>query len=87
MHWVKRVKYLYDFVLEIEFNDGQIRYIDLAGIVGGPGIFRPLKNIDYLKTVTIDSVGNSICWDNGADICPDTLYEKSVENKFFTIEK
>ena len=87
MHWVKKVKYFYDFVLEIKFNDGKIKYIDLAGIVGCNGIFQPLQNIDYFKTVSIDAVGNTICWDNGADICPDTLYEKSVENNFFTIEK
>jgi len=83
MHWVKRVKYLYEFIIELEFNDGQVRYIDLSGIVGGTGIFQPLKNIDYFKTVSIDAVGNSICWDNGADICPDTLYENSFNNKEF----
>ena len=77
MHWVIKVKYLYDYKLELEFNDGKVKTINFAGIVGGTGIFEPLKNIDYVKTVSIDSCGNSICWENGADICPDVLYDIS----------
>ncbi|MBM2813527.1 MAG: molybdopterin-guanine dinucleotide biosynthesis protein [Ignavibacteria bacterium] len=75
MQWVLKVKYLHDYKLELEFNDGLVKSIDLSDVVGGTGIFAPLKNIDYFKKVSIDSCGNSICWENGADICPDVLYE------------
>jgi hypothetical protein len=73
MQWVIKVKYLYDYKLELEFNDGKVKTIDFSKFVGGSGIFKPLKNLDYFKTVSIDSCGNSICWENGADICPDIL--------------
>lgn len=75
MHWVLKVKYLDDYKLELEFNDGMVKTVDLSKIVGGNGIFEQLKNKEYFKQVSIDSCGNSICWSNGADICPDVLYE------------
>ena len=64
MYWVKKVKYLCDYMLELEFNDGKVKVVDLSKIVGGNGIFAQLKNKDYFKEVSIDSCGNSICWNN-----------------------
>jgi len=75
MHWVINVKYLKDYLLELTFNDNKIKVIDLNKYIGGDGVFKPLKNKEYFKNVKIDSAGNSICWDNGADFCPDVLYE------------
>ncbi len=77
MHWILKVRYINDYKLEIEFNDGKVKIVDFSEIVGGTGIFEPFKNIEYFKNVTIDSCGNSICWENGADICPDVLYDIS----------
>lgn len=39
-------------------------------------IFLELKNKELFKTVKID--GLSIEWANGADICPDELYNKNL---------
>lgn len=77
MNWITRVKYIKDYQLELEFNDGLVRIADLSPYIGGNGVFAPLQNIDYFKTVSLDSCGNTICWDNGADICPDVLYSIS----------
>jgi hypothetical protein len=77
MHWLTNVKYIENYFLELEFNDGTIKKINFDKFIGGNGVFQPLKNIDYFKTVKIDDAGNTICWDNGADFCPDTLYEIS----------
>lgn len=37
--------------------------------------FEELKDVEKFKSVKID--GLSISWENGADICPDELYNKS----------
>ena len=38
-------------------------------------MFEPLKDKDYFQKFFVD--GWSISWPNGADISPETLYEKS----------
>ena len=74
MHWIKKVKYVKGYLLEITFDDNTIKIIDLKPFIGGKGIFKPLQDIDYFKKVKKDTFSNTICWDNGADICPDVLY-------------
>jgi hypothetical protein len=41
----------------------------------------PLRDLGYFKRVSLDDSEHpmSICWPNGADICPDYLYELGVE--------
>ncbi len=75
MHWVIIVKYLKDYLLKITFNDNNTKVIDMKSYVGGDGVFKPLADIEYFKKVKLDQVGNTICWENGADMCPDVLYE------------
>lgn len=75
MHWVTKVKYLKDYLLEVTFNDNKTKIIDMKPYVGRDGVFKPLQDVEYFKRVKLDHVGNTICWENGADICPDVLYE------------
>ncbi len=75
MHWVTAVEYIESYKLKLTFNDKVSKTVDLQNIVGGNGVFKPLKNINYFKNVRLDDTGTTVCWDNGADICPDSLYE------------
>lgn len=82
MHTVKRSFYLKDYKILLEFNDGKIKIVDLEQRVKkGKGVFVPLKKKTYFQQVTIDDpeYPSTVCWPNGADICPDTLYEMGVE--------
>jgi hypothetical protein len=81
---VSKVKYLHDYILQIVFNDGKIKTVDLEDIVKKGGYyFEPLQDINRFKNVTMDDMNYSICWPNGADLSPDTLYEigKEIEKK------
>ena len=71
---VKNVKYLHDYVLEIEFNDGVKGEIDLENELEGE-IFGPLRDKKMFKTVKVDSLMQTIVWDNGADLAPEFLYD------------
>ena len=75
MHWIVNVKYLNDYKLKLIYNDKEVKIVDLKDYIGGEGVFKPLADKEYFKNVKLDSAGNSICWDNGADFCPDVLYE------------
>ena len=74
-NWVTKVKYVRDYLLQITFNNGETKIVDMEPYVGGDGVFKPLQDIEYFKTVKLDSAGNTICWENGCDMCPDVLYQ------------
>ena len=38
------------------------------------GIFAPLKEPEYFRSVRVDPEAGTIVWPNGADICPDVPY-------------
>ncbi len=66
------VKTLPDYKLMIEFEDGKKGIFDVKPYLKYIQ-FEPLRDEKVFNTVKID--GLSISWDNGADICPDELYE------------
>lgn len=73
---VKKVEYIEGHKLKILFNDNKTKMVDLEEVVKkGKGMFLPLKKLEYFKQVTVDNDGITICWPNGADLCPDVLYE------------
>lgn len=74
MHFVKSVKYIDGYKLAITFENNITKIVDLDGHLE-KGIFKPLKDISYFKTVRVDEDLDTIVWDNGADISPNFLYE------------
>lgn len=84
---VKKVKYIKDYKLRLVFDDESVKIVNLETMVKSSyGVFFPLKDIDYFKKVTLDDCKLSICWPNGADICPDILYAmgKEIDSKLTT---
>jgi hypothetical protein len=77
MHFVKTVSYVSGYKLLLIFEDHSERLIDLERELDGE-VFEPLKNIAYFKTVRVDPDIDTIVWDNGADMAPEFLYEKSA---------
>jgi hypothetical protein len=71
---VRTVKPIHDFVVYVEFTDDTSREINLEPYLQGE-IFEPIrKNDDIFRSVRVDPRMKTLCWDNGADIDPDTLY-------------
>ena len=79
---VKKLEYLTNYKIKLVFSDNKIKIVDLRDLLdNAKGIFAPLKDINYFKKVAIDDSELSICWPNGADICPDLLYSMGKEVK------
>ena len=64
--------------LLLTFDDGARREIDIATLTDFGGVFRALKDKAYFRRVRVEPDIGTIVWPNGADFCPDVLYEKST---------
>ena len=67
-------EYTDNYRLKLTFEDGKQKIVDLKDMLYGE-MFEPLKDINYFRQVKADIELGTICWPNGADISPETLYE------------
>jgi hypothetical protein len=70
---VRSVLVLDHYRLRLSFADGFSGIVDLESRVGSGGVFDPLRALAYFRQVRVDHDIGSICWPNGADLCPDVL--------------
>ena len=71
---VTRAEYRGEYKIHVTFNDGVAATIDFTPWLDGP-IFEPLKDRGYFERFFLD--GGTVSWPNGADIAPETLYERA----------
>ena len=74
MHYVTDTCHEVGWKLKIQFEDGQVRVVDLRRYLDGP-VFEPLKAPSYFKQFAVNSDIDTVVWPNGADFSPDFLYE------------
>ena len=77
MHYITDVSYLVDYKLLITFENRITKTVDLAQCLEGE-VFEPLRDIEYFKTVQVNSDIDTIAWDNGADFAPEFLWDIGV---------
>ena len=76
---ITKVDYVSDYKLRLTFSNKEIKIVDFAEkLKNAKGIFYPLKDLEYFKKVSLDDYQLSICWPNGADVCPDVLYKMGI---------
>lgn len=66
-----------DWRLVLTFEGPERREADIAALVPFDGVFEPLHDQAYFRRVRVEPDVGTIVWPNGADVCPDVLYEKS----------
>ncbi|OQB39479.1 MAG: hypothetical protein BWY09_01075 [Candidatus Hydrogenedentes bacterium ADurb.Bin179] len=71
---VREIEYRGGWVFRILFDDGLEGEVDFSEYIGKGPVFEPLRDESYFRNASIE--GGTIAWPNGADIAPETLYEK-----------
>lgn len=68
-------RYLGDYKVWLEFNDGRKGVVDLEDdLFGKP--FEPLRDREHFADFYLDYGLATIAWHSGADFAPDYLYER-----------
>ena len=73
LHFIYDVKVIGDHSLQLKFEDGSVKTVDLTGFWNGK-LFRPLRDPDFFRQVKLNEECHCIEWPNGADFDPETLY-------------
>ena len=74
MNKVIEINYQQGYIFTIVFDDGTCGNVDFSEYIGKWPVFEPLRDLNLFRAATID--GGTISWENGADIAPESLYEK-----------
>ena len=69
------VKPLDDYMLLLTFSNNEKRIKDMKPYLND-GVFKKLKNKTFFNSVHISF--DTISWNDGIDLCADTLYETSL---------
>jgi len=69
---VKQANYMQDYQIQLLFNNGETKIVNLQNYIDGE-IFEPLKEKEYFRNFKINF--NTIEWSNGADFAPEFLFE------------
>lgn len=62
-------------VLRLTFADGASGEVEVLGRMHGP-VFEQARTPECFAKVMVDPESGTIAWPGGADLAPDTLYER-----------
>jgi len=71
---VVSIRYRRDYIYHIVFDDGLEGEVDFTEYLTKGPVFEAIKDLQVFRKARIE--GGTIAWANGADIAPESLYEK-----------
>lgn len=74
IHRVTSFAIVAPYTLEVSFDHGVSRVIDLSEVLEGE-LFGPLRDVATFNRVELDREVHTLVWPNGADFDPATLHD------------
>jgi len=68
---IVKAEYRGDYRIHLVFNDGTSKTVDFTPWLEGP-VFESLRDPCHFREFFV--AGSTVCWPNGADVAPETLY-------------
>ena len=75
---VTSAEYVGGYRIRIAFNTGERGVVDLREALWGP-VFEPLTDTELFKRFKVSQTFHTLTWEGGADLAPEYLHEKMVE--------
>ena len=69
----------FPFFLEIEFRNGETKYVDFKPYLSRGGLAAPLSKKASFRTVSVLPDHDGVCWPNGMEIACYDLYELGLK--------
>jgi Protein of unknown function (DUF2442) len=63
--------------VHVRFEDGTTAEVDLSDLLEQGGVFEPLFEREFFARLKANREAGTIVWPNGADIAPESLYERA----------
>ena len=76
---IRKILYKGKYTFHVQFENDRKGNINFQPFLWGE-VFEPLKDENFFRKAYIDQTSGTITWPNGADIAPETLYQKIVSN-------
>ncbi len=66
------------YKLELTFENGKKGIINLQSYINEGGVFSRFAESEYFKEFYVNKEIGTLCWPDGVDIAPETLYHEAT---------
>lgn len=78
MYDIVEATYIESYKIELVFENGKRGVVDFAGYLRKGGVFQRFSDPAYFKGFYINKELGVLCWPDGVDIAPETLYHEAT---------